>query len=338
MVLAGDLHGRREAFHPEFLQAGLGDVQGLKAPAHVLARHDLLARHFLGIADRFGDEHRVVDTPVVEVVADLLLRVLREALVDDELLDVLDHRKLGTGRVEVERLVALRVGPAGARIVVTAGPPDADELADREPGLDRLLDRRRVHRAPALVIDPVRTVAANVQPDRALVLHVLRGDRVELDLEAVILRKAFEERDRLLAEGRVEVDEADLLALELVEAAFLLGDILDEGRRAIPVGHGRIEHPGKGVAVRRSRQAIGHRQDGDLVDRSLRDELKRNAGRIGIRDDRIFALDRLVALDAFLRVVARLAFLDGDLHTADAAVTLVEHAKIVVHAVGNRDS
>ena len=60
----------------------------------------------------------------------------------------------------------------------------------------------------------------------------------------------------------------------------------------------------------------------------------------GIRIDhgRIFALDRVVALDTFLGVVAGLALLDDQLDAADAAIALVEHVQIVGHAVGDRDS
>ena len=46
----------------------------------------------------------------------------------------------------------------------------------------------------------------------------------------------------------------------------------------------------------------------------------------------------LVALDALLGVVAGLAFLDDELDAADAAVALVEHVEVVVHAVGDRDA
>jgi hypothetical protein len=44
----------------------------------------------------------------------------------------------------------------------------------------------------------------------------------------VHLRALLQEGDRLLAVGRVVIDKGDLLALELVEPAFLLGDVLQE--------------------------------------------------------------------------------------------------------------
>src|SRR5262249_47978842 len=68
------------------------------------------------------------------------------------------------------------------------------------------------------------------------------------------------------------------------------------------------------------------------------DQLQGDAGRIWIDHHRALRLDLLVTLDAFLGVVAGLAFLDDQLDAADAAVALVEHRQIVVHAVGDRDA
>jgi hypothetical protein len=44
------------------------------------------------------------------------------------------------------------------------------------------------------------------------------------------------------------VDEADRLALELVEPAFLGGRVLDEDGGAVPVGERRVEDPGERLA------------------------------------------------------------------------------------------
>ena len=112
----------------------------------------------------------------------------------------------------------------------------------------------------------------------------------------------------------------------------------DEGRRAVPIGIGRVEDPRKVVAVGRSRQSVGHRQNRDFVDRGFGDELQREAGRIGVDDDRIVVLDRVVTLDAFVGVVAGLTLLDDEPLAANAAVALVEHGEVIRHAVGNGDA
>ncbi|HWX33468.1 MAG TPA: hypothetical protein VNZ53_39325 [Steroidobacteraceae bacterium] len=78
-------------------------------------------------------------------------------------------------------------------------------------------------------IDPVQPIAAHIKPQRALVLHLRRRNRIELELEAVVLGKRLQERDRLLAIGRVEMYETDPLALELVKATFSVGRVTDEG-------------------------------------------------------------------------------------------------------------
>ena len=85
----------------------------------------------------------------------------------------------------------------------------------------------------------------------------------------------------------------------------------------------------------RGREAVGHGQDRDLVDGGARDQRQGDAGRPRVDHDRVLALHGLIAFDAFLGVVAGLAFLEHELHAADAAVALVEHAQVVVHAVGD---
>ena len=53
-----------------------------------------------------------------------------------------------------------------------------------------------------------------------------------------MLRQLFERRYRLFAVGDVNIDEADLLALELVEAALLLADVFDQRVGLRPIGRG----------------------------------------------------------------------------------------------------
>ena len=155
------------------------------------------------------------------------------------------------------------------------------------------------------------------------------------------LRALLQQRDRLLAVGRVVIDERDLLALELVEAALLLGDVLqdDIGRR--PVGAEQREVPLEHRAVARFGTAVAHRDDRDLVGRGLLGERERDAGRE--RDDvggagRPLALEPLVAFDAAVGGVAGFAFLVHDLDAVDAAVALVDQRVVIGDAVGERDA
>ncbi len=128
------------------------------------------------------------------------------------------------------------------------------------------------------------------------------------------------------------------MPLSLSRPPSFCADVLDEHRGAVPVGRRRIEDPREVLAVGRGREPVGHRQNRDLVDRGLRDDLQRDAGRVRVDDDRVLALDLLVALDALLGVVAGLAFLDVELDAADAAVALVEHVEIVGHAAADRNA
>src|SRR5262245_9875760 len=336
VVFTRDLYRRGKAFSTDFLEARLGDVLGLKTAAHVFAVDNLLASDLLRIADRFRDDDRVEHTAIIEVLAYAILRRLGLAFVDDVFLDVLDDREVGADLVEVKRQIALGTLAGRPRIVIAARPPVTDEMIHRVVVLHGLFHCGRIHRSEALDVDPVRTIAADVEPLRGLVLHFGRGHWIELELESVVLGERFEQRDRLLAVGRVEVDQTDLLALELVEAAFLAADVADEHRGAVPVGRRRIEDPWEGRAVRGRGETVSHRQNRNLVDRGFRDDLQSDAGRIGIDHVRILRFYLFVAFDTLLGVVARLAFLDEQLYAADAAIALIEHVEIVGHAVHDR--
>src|SRR5262249_14564297 len=107
VVFTRDLDRRGKAFSTDFLEARLGDVQGLETAAHVFAVDHFLASDLLRIADRFRDDNRIEHTAIVEVLAYAILRRLGLPRVDDVFLDVLDDREVGADLVEVERQVAL---------------------------------------------------------------------------------------------------------------------------------------------------------------------------------------------------------------------------------------
>ena len=137
------------------------------------------------------------------------------------------------------------------------------------------------------------------------------------------------------------IDERDLLALELVEAAFLLGDVLQDDVGRGPVGAEQREVPREHAAVARLGAAVAHGDDRDLVDRRLLGEREGDAGRQ--RNDvggagRPLALEALVALDAAVGGVAGVAFLVRDLDAVDAAVARVDQLVVVGDAVGERDA
>ena len=131
------------------------------------------------------------------------------------------------------------------------------------------------------------------------------------------------------------MDQADLLALELVQAAFLLADVFDECRGLAPVSRGQVEHPGKHAAVGGRRQAVTHRQDWNLVLIGLGNNRVGDAGRIRVVDNRALGFGALVALDADIRFIAGLALLDDQLDAVDPAVARIEQLEIVVQTIGD---
>ena len=333
VVGAGELDRRREAGKANRLQTDLVEIDVLETAPDILAGDHLLAGQLLRRGDGLGDQHRIIDAVAIERAAELARRRLALAGVDDQLLDVGEGGIVGPGAMPVQLLEALGAVARRGEIGV-AGPPDRDEPVHREIGLHGLLHGGGVHRAPAVHDEEIRLVAPDVEPLRTLVLHVGGRDGIELEIEADLLGERVEQRQRLLAEARVEVEIADSLALEIVERAA--ADIFEDLRGAVPIGVRRIEDPGEHVALGGGGEAIGHRQDRDLVDGGLGDQGQRDAGRPRIHDHGIFGLHGVVALQTLLGVVARLAFVDDELDAADAAVALVEHVEIIMHAVGDR--
>src|SRR5208337_1112835 len=95
------------------------------------------------------------------------------------------------------------------------------------------------------------------------------------------------------------VDEGDLLALELVEAAFLLPDILDQRVGLRPIGGGQGEDIGEYRAVTGVGAAVAHRDDRDLVGGSALDQRVSDSGRQRIDQacsSRWVVLEPLIAL------------------------------------------
>jgi hypothetical protein len=166
-------------------------------------------------------------------------------------------------------------------------------------------------------------------------------DRQEQGLESVHLRALLQQGDRLLAVGRVVIDQRDLLALELVEPAFLLGDVLQENVGGRPIGIEQREVPLEYRAVARLRAAIAHGDERNLVERRLFRQRKGDAGRereyIG-GAGWAFALQPIVALHAAVGGITGVAFLEYDLDAVDAAVALVDELAIVSDAIRDRDT
>src|SRR5262249_15006615 len=72
VVAAAYAEGSRKALHAQFLQARFRDVQGFEAAADIFTGHDLLAGYLLGVADCLGDDDRIEDAAVVEILANLI--------------------------------------------------------------------------------------------------------------------------------------------------------------------------------------------------------------------------------------------------------------------------
>jgi hypothetical protein len=338
MVGARHLDRPDHALEAELLDALGGEIEMLDAPAHLLAGHRLVAELGHGGADRFGAQHRVDQAAVVEHRADLVGLGERLARGDDELLEVGIDRRLAGRMLQHQRLVARTLFAGRNDVGLGARPPHAQHLVAREVDVAGLGDGGRVHDAPAPQQDVVGLLLADLQPLRFL-LGARRRHRNRQELEAVLLGHDVERRDRLLAVGRIVIEQRDLLALELVEAAHLLGDVLDGDVGCRPVGAEQREVPFEHRAVAAVGAAVAHGDQRDLVARRLLGQREGDTGaeraEIG-RPGRTLALEALVALHAAVGGVAGLALLEEDFYAVDAAVARVQQGDVVGGAVGER--
>ena len=126
--------------------------------------------------------------------------------------------------------------------------------------------------------------------------------------------------------------QCDFLALELVEAAVHLANVLDDHVGGSPIGAQQREVPREHAAIHGFGAAVTHGNQRDLVHwclfrqgvgdpRGQRAERSRTGGSL--------ALQALVALHSAVGGVAGFAFLGNDLHTVDAAVALVHQRQVI---------
>ena len=144
------------------------------------------------------------------------------------------HREVRAGRVEPRGDVAFRRLARRDHVLLGPRPPYAYHLVPRKAHLGRRLERGRVHHPPAPQDHPVGPDLADLQPLRLLLVARMRYRDVR-HLEAVLLRLHVQDRNGLLAVGRVVVEVHNFLALQLVHPAFAHADELDLGGVLRPV-------------------------------------------------------------------------------------------------------
>ena len=248
--------------------------------------------------------------------------------------DVLDHLGALAGGVQRQCVVTLGAFTDVLDVGLGTGPPDAVQLVTREAGGLGFLQRRRVHHAPAPQQHIVRMALAHLQPGGFL-FDARRGHRQQLQLEAVHARALLQQRNWLLAKRAVVVDQRNLLALELVQAAFDLAQVLDQDVGAGPVAAHQREVPLEGVAVLRDGQTIAQRDQRNLVGDDLFGQREGNARRLRVEQgDAGMALQAFVAFDTAVGGVAGFAFLVGQLDAVHAAVTRIDHLQVILLAIG----
>ncbi len=327
VVLAAGGEGTQHAFEAQRVELGLREVEVLIAPARLLAGHDLaLAKALLRGANALYAVHGGLNPTHVEHITHLFLRSGALALGVHLLEDFLDHgRVFLRAMLHHDGVVALGAHPHVLHVGLGAGPPHAVHLLARVAGGLRFLERGGVHHSPTPQNHIIRTALANTKPG-GLLLHAGRGHGQQLELEAVHLRALLQQRNGLLAVRAVVVDQGDFLALELVEAALLLANVLDDGIGRHPIRACQREIPFEYPTILRFATAQTGRDDRNFVDRCLLRQREGDARgqRLKHSGAAVLAFQALVTLDTAVGGIGGLALLIYDLHAVDATTGVGE--------------
>ena len=153
----------------------------------------------LGAANGFDREHLNQQSTIVEHRADLLARAGALPFVVYVLQNGFLHLAQAGSVLDRQRAVAFRALADVLHVRFRARPPDAQHPIARERRRLGLLERRRIHHAPAPQQHVVGALLANLQPHRFL-FDSRRSHRDLDQFEAMQLGVLLEQRDRLLAE------------------------------------------------------------------------------------------------------------------------------------------
>src|SRR5574344_2831639 len=250
VVVAAGLDGAQHLAKAQFVQALLRQVQVFQAPAHLLGRHGLaLAELFLGGAHGFHLQHGDHHAPGVRQRADAAAILGGAfALVVHHGLEVVVHLVVLGGVVDGDGVVALGTGANVAHVVLRARPPDAVHLVARVARGLRFTHGGGRHHAGRPQQHVVGALLAHLQPSRFL-LHTRGGDGQLEQLKAFFGRALFQQRDGLLAIGRVVVHQSNFFTLEV--AVFFFQNVLNDRVGSGPVGAQQGEVPLKHTAIGR---------------------------------------------------------------------------------------
>ena len=338
MVLAAGGDGTHHTFEAQRIQLGLCEVEVFVTPTRLLTGHDLaFAEALLRSAHAFNCEHRRLQAAHIKHLAHFLFRAGALTFGVNFFQHFLDNRRPWFGTV-LHHDGAIAFGTVGnvLHIRLGTGPPHAVHLVARVAGGLRFFQGGGVHHAPAPVEHIVWLVLADLQPGGFL-LHARVGDRQQGQGEAVHLGALFQHRNRLFAKRAVVIDQGDFLALELVVAAFLFGDVLYQSVCCHPIGARQGEIPLEDAAIGRFAATIAGGDQGDLVSRDFFSQRESDAGRQGLEhgSTAIFTFETLIALHPPVRGIARFTFLSQSFYAVDTAAC-IDELHVIGHAIGKR--
>ena len=172
----------------------------------------------------------------------------------------------------------------------------------------------------------VRLVAADFAPCAGLIRPGKRHG-IQLQFEPFLFGKRFQDLDRFLAKGIIQIDEPDLRLAQVT--AHLT---LDEGNvicRLLPVRRTDRENPFEHFAVHRVTAANkGLHQHVAVLHRTRQNRVRDRRGQ-KIEKENAFALELLVAFHTALRFVAVIANDDFNRMPFDTAIFVGVHRQVL---------
>src|SRR5690606_24191046 len=172
--------------------------------------------------------------------------------------------------------------------------------------------------------DVIRPVVTHLGPGRGLLVPGTGiGEGSELEIQ--LFGQGFQNGDRLASEGRVDVHQGDLLALN---APLVLRDVVDKHGGLRPVGRHHRKDVGEDLTIAGISASVERGDQHHLVFKHAVHQGAGNGGGEEVEEDSTFLLRPVVGLDPALRFVAVIAYDGLDLDSVEAAF-LVDKGQIV---------
>src|SRR5690606_18556871 len=171
--------------------------------------------------------------------------------------------------------------------------------------------------------DVIRPVVTHLGPGRGLLVPGTGiGEGSELEIQ--LFGQGFQNGDRLASEGRVDVHQGDLLALN---APLVLRDVVDKHGGLRPVGRHHRKDEGEDLTIAGISASVERGDQHHLVFKHAVHQGAENGGGEEVEEDSTFLLRPVGGLDRAVRFVALISY-DGIYLDSEEAAFVVDKGHI----------